>query len=94
MHEEIQNKLHAILSKRFEKEEDREEIIIAMGEAIWSESLVKVLEVFPEEKRAEVVSLLNQGNIEAVVASMDEQNIDIDTILSETATSVMNEVML
>lgn len=93
MNEDILNKLHNVLSKDFPDQESREEIITAMGEVIWTESLQKVLEVLSEEKRGEVVSLLNEGKLEEVVAIFDEENIDIDSILEERSQSVLREVL-
>lgn len=93
MNEEILNKLHAALFHISPLASDRDHIIAEMGETIWVESLEKALAALPEDKRNSVVQLLNEDNLEAVIAVMEESDVDIDAIVTETSTSVMNEVL-
>ncbi len=93
MNEEILNKLHAALFHISPLASDRDQVIAEMGETIWVESLEKALTALPEDKRASVVQLLGEDNLEAAVAMMEESDVDIDAIVTETSTSVMNEVL-
>ncbi len=93
MNQEIIDKLHTALYAVSPLLEDRERIIAEMGETIWVESLEKMLLALPEETQKEVIALLNDGNLDRAVEIFSEHNIDIDAIISEVATSVMDEVM-
>ncbi len=93
MNDEIINKLHAALYHISPLASDREHIIAKMGETIWVESLEKALSALSPEMRTTVVDLLNKEDIDAVVATMEKSDVDIDAILTEVSTSVMNEVL-
>ena len=93
MTEEILNKLHAALYHVSPLASDRERIIEQIGETVWMESLEKVLMALPEDKRATVVTLLGQDDLDGAVAIMEESNVDLDAIVTEVSTSVMNEVL-
>ncbi len=93
MNQEIIDKLHTALFAISPLAEDREQIIAKMGETIWVESLEKMLLALPEESRAEVITLLNANDLDKAVEIISAHDIDIDVILQEVATSVMDEVM-
>lgn len=93
MNEEILNKLHAALFHISPLASDRDRIIEKMGETIWVESLEKALTALPDDKCVTVVQMLNEDNLDAAVAVMEESSIDIDAIVTEVSTSVMNEVL-
>ncbi len=93
MNQDIIEKLHTALFVISPLTEDREEIIAKMGETIWVESLEKILLALPELTRTEVITLLNQDDIDAAVEILSENDVDVDAILKEVATSVMDEVM-
>lgn len=92
MNQEITDTLHVALYSALPLAVDREKIIAEMGEAIWAESLEKMLLSLEEGKRTEVVGFLNDGNLEKVVEVLSESNVDIDAIVTEVATSIMDEV--
>lgn len=93
MNEEILNKLHAALYHISPLASDRDRIIEEMGETIWVVSLEKALSALPEDKRATVVAMMNTGDIDAVVAYMETTDVDINAIVTEVSTSVMNDVL-
>lgn len=93
MQEEIHNKLHTALYSLTPLASERDRIIGDMGETIWLESLEKMLLALPEDKRAHVVSLLNEDDFEGAIASMVDSTVDIDAIIVEVSTSVMEEVL-
>ncbi len=93
MQPEIINKLHAALYSVSPLASDRERIISEMGEVIWLETLEKVLLSLPEDKRAQVVAFLNDDDLDGAVAIMEESDVDVDAIITEVATSVMDDVV-
>lgn len=92
MSEEIYNKLHTALYHISPLASDRDRIIGEMGEVIWLETLEKVLALLDDNKRAQVIALLNTDDVEAVSEMLSETDIDIEKIITDTATDVMNEV--
>jgi hypothetical protein len=93
MNEEILNKLHAALYPVSPLASDREKIIEKMGETIWLESLEKMLLALPEEKRKEVIELLNQDDIDRAVEIFEVHDVDIDAIITDVSTRMMDEVL-
>ena len=93
MNQEIIDKLHTALYSVAPLAADRDRLIESMGETIWMESLEKVLMATPEDKRAQVVALLNVNKLDEAVAILEGCDIDIDSIISETAQSVLQEVI-
>lgn len=93
MQEEILNKLHTALYPLTPLASERERIIGEMGEVIWLESLERMLTSLPDDTRAHVIQLLNEDNLDAAVAVMESFDVDIDAILTEVATSVMDDVL-
>lgn len=93
MNQEILNKLHTALYTISPLASDRERIIGEMGETIWFESLEKILLSLPESSRTEMIDLLNSGELDKAVEILESNNVDIDVILTEVSTSVMEEVM-
>lgn len=93
MSEEILNKLHTALYSLTPLASERERIISEMGEVIWLESLERILIVLPEDTRARVIELLNEEDLDSAVAIVESSDIDIDAILSEVATSLMDDVL-
>ncbi len=93
MNQEIIDKLHTALYAVAPVLEDRERLIGEMGETIWVESLEKMLNALPEDKQKEVVELLNNDDLDKAVEIFSEHSIDIDAIITEVSTSVMNDVM-
>ncbi len=93
MNQEIIDKLHTALYAVTPLAADRERIIAEMGETIWLESLEKILLALPEEARKEVVALLNDDDLDKAVEMFMAHDVDIDAILREVSTSVMDEVM-
>ena len=93
MNQEILNKLHAVLYAVTPLALEREQIIADMGETIWLESLEKMLLALNEETRKEVVELLNKEDIERAIEIFEENEVDIEAIMTEVSTSVMEEVM-
>lgn len=93
MNEEILNKLHTALFAVSPLASDRDRLIEEMGETIWLESLAKVLEMLPDESRAQVVALLHSDQIDKAIEIADATGIDVDAVITDVATSVMNEVM-
>lgn len=93
MNQEILEKLHAALYAVSPIAKDRERIIAEMGETIWIESLEKMLNVLPDERQKEVIVLLNAGDLEKAVEIFDAHNVDMDAIITEVSTSVMDEVL-
>lgn len=93
MNQEILDKLHAALYAITPLAVDRERIIAEMGETIWLESLEKILLALPEDTRKEVTALLNDDDLDKAVEIFMANDVDIDAILKEVSTSVMDEVM-
>lgn len=93
MPEDIVAKLHTALYHISPLASDRERIIEQMGETIWLETLEKVLTSLEEGKRTEAVEALNNSDIAKAVAIFEASNIDLDTVIAEVSTSVMNEVL-
>lgn len=93
MQEEVLNKLHTALYSISPLASDREQIIEQMGETIWIETLEKIISSLSPEKQQEIVALLNNNDIEGAVEFLESHNIDVDAILTEVATSVMDEAV-
>ena len=93
MNQDIEQKLHTALYGVAPLLPDREKLIADMGETIWLESLEKILLALPEDKRARIIEFLNNDDLDSAVALLEEETIDIDTIMQETATSVMDDVV-
>jgi hypothetical protein len=93
MTQDIIDKLHTALYTISPFAPDREQLIMQMGDTIWIESLEKVLLALPEEPRKEAIAALNEDNLEKAVELMEAHNIDVDAILAEVATSVMDDVI-
>ena len=93
MNEEILNKLHTALYPISPLASDRDRIITEMGETIWLQSLEKLLMALQEDKRKEVVVLLNNDELDKAVEIFDASGIDVEAIMTEVSTSVMNEVL-
>jgi hypothetical protein len=93
MNEAILNKLHAALYHISPLASDRDRIIERIGETVWVETLDTVLKKLPEDSRHEVVALLNADDLDAAVAMLEVSGIDLDAVITEVATSVMNEVL-
>lgn len=91
--EGIVNKLHAALYSVSPLAEDREQIISEMGGTIWLETLEKIIDLLPDDKRPEVVALLNSDELDKAVAVIETTNIDIEAILKEVSTDVLNSVV-
>ena len=93
MNQEILDKLHTALFAISPLVEDRDRIIEEMGETIWVESLEKMLLALPEDARKESVLHLNNNDLDKAVEIFDTHNIDIDAIIAEVSTGVMDDVM-
>ena len=93
MNQEILNKLHAVLYAVTPLALERERIIADMGEVIWLESLETILLALNEDKRKEVVELLNKEDIEKAIEIFEENDVDIEAIMTEVSISIMDEVM-
>lgn len=93
MNEDISNKLHTALYGVAPLLQDRERLIAEMGETIWLEGLEKMLLALPEDKRAQTVQLLNNDDLDGAVAILNTEDIDLDAILKEVATSVLDDVV-
>lgn len=93
MPEEILNKLHTVLYSVSPLASDREQLIEQIGETVWLESLEKILASLPEDKKNEVVALLNANELDKAVELMESTDIDIDAIMTEVATNVMDDVL-
>jgi hypothetical protein len=92
MNQEILDKLHAALYGIAPLAEDRERLIAEMGETIWIESLNKMLDALSPEVQKQVVDLLIVDRIEDVIDIFDAHNVDVNAIITEVSTSVMDEV--
>lgn len=93
MPEEIRNKLHAALYHISPLASDRDRLIEQIGQTVWIESLEKVMSALPEDARAKAIQLLNDNNLDEAVSLMEGSGIDLDAIVTEVSTSVMNEVL-
>lgn len=93
MNQEIVNKLHAALYPISPLASDREKIIEQMGETIWLESLQKMLLALPEDKRVEVVEALSNDDLAKGMEVFETSDVDVEAIITEVSTSVMDEVM-
>ena len=93
MNQEIIDKLNTTLYIVSPLAEDREKIIAEMGETIWVESLGKMMLALPEEARKEAIASLNTDDLEKAVEIFSVHDVDIDAIITEVSTSVMDEVM-
>lgn len=93
MNQEILNKLHAVLYKVSPLVSDRERIIEEMGDTIWLESLEKMIVELPEDKRNEVVELLNSEEVKKALEIIEASNIDVEGILAEVSVNIMEEVI-
>jgi len=93
MNPEILDKLHTALYPVAPLLSDRELLISKMGETIWLESLEKVLLSVPEDKRAQVISYINEDKLEEAFTLTEEAHIDVDAIVQEVATSVLDDVV-
>ena len=93
MNQEILDKLHTALFPVSPLAEDRERIIAEVGETIWVEALEKMILALPEDAQKEVVTVLNDGNLDRAIEIFSEHSVDIDAILSEVSTSVMDDVL-
>lgn len=94
MNKEILDKLHTALYAVSPLASDRDRIIEAMGETIWLETLEKALAVLNEEARGHVVELLNDGKLDEAVEVMVTHDVDIDSIITQVSTSVLEDVLL
>lgn len=92
MPEEILNKLHTALYSVSPLASDRERIITEMGETIWLETLERILSSLPEDKRNEIVGFLNADETDRAMDAIDGSGVDVVAVLTEVATSVMDEV--
>ena len=93
MNQEILDKLHAALFAVSPLAEDRERIIAEMGETIWVESLEKMMLALPEEARKEAITALNADDLDRAVEIFATHDVDMNVIMTEVSTSVMDEVM-
>ena len=93
MNQEIIDKLHTALYIVSPLAEDREKIIAEMGETIWVESLEKMMLALPEEARKEAIASLNADDLEKAVEIFSMNDVDIDAIITEVSTSVMDDVV-
>ena len=93
MQQEIINKLHTALYKLSPLATERERLIADMGEVIWLESLEKILLALPDDSRSSVVNSLNNDDLDSAIEELETNNINVDAIITEVATSVMNEVV-
>lgn len=93
MPEEILNKLHTALYSVSPLASDRERLIGQIGETVWIESLEKILLSLPEDKKNEVIALLNANELDKAVEMAETADIDVDAIITEAATSVMDDVL-
>jgi hypothetical protein len=93
MSEEILIKLHTALYSLSPLASERERIIAEMGETIWLEALARVLEALPEATSREVVESLNADELDKAIEIADAAGVDVEAILTEVATSVMDEVV-
>lgn len=94
MNKEILDKLHTALYTVSPLASDRDRIIEGMGETIWLETLEKALAVLNDEARGHVVQLLNDGKLDEAVEVMMTHNVDIDAIITQVSTSVLEDVLL
>jgi hypothetical protein len=93
MNEEIINKLHVALYPISPLASDRDRIIEQMGETIWLESLEKTLLALDETKRGEVVSLLNNNELDKAVEIVEASGIDIEAIISGVSVDILETVI-
>ncbi len=93
MNQEIYNKLHTALYSISPLASDRDRIIGEMGEVIWLTTLEKMLMSLPEDKREEVVALLNIDDLAKSIDIFEANNVDVDAILQEVSKSVLDEVL-
>lgn len=93
MNQEILDKLHTALYAVSPLAEDRERIISEMGETIWVVALEKMMLALPEDKRKEAIALLNEDKLDEAVEIFAEHDVDMNAILTEVSTSIMNDVM-
>ena len=93
MQQEIINKLHTALYSISPLATDRERLIADMGEVIWLESLQKVLLSLPDDARTTVVNSLNNDDLDGAIEILETNKIDVDAIITEVATKVMNDVV-
>ena len=93
MQQEIINKLHTALYSISPLATDRERLIADMGEVIWLESLQKVLLSLPDDARITVVNSLNNDDLDGAIEILETNKIDVDAIITEVATKVMNDVV-
>ena len=93
MQQEIINKLHTALYRISPLVTDRERLIADMGEVIWLESLEKILLALPDDERSSVVNSLNNNDLDSAIEALEKNNVDVDAIITEVATKVMDEVV-
>ena len=93
MQQEIINKLHTALYSISPLATDRDRLIADMGEVIWLESLQKVLLSLPDDARTTVVNSLNNDDLDGAIEILETNKIDVDAIITEVATKVMNDVV-
>lgn len=94
MNQEILNKLHTALYFVSPLASDRERIISEMGEVIWAETLQKMLLVLEERDRKKVIEFLNNNDLDKALEIVESKNIDIDTIITDVSTSLLDEVLI
>jgi hypothetical protein len=93
MNQEIIDKLHTALYQVSPLTEDRERLIAEMGEVIWIESLEKIISALPELAQKEVATCIENQDLDRVVEICLENDIDLDAIVGEVSTSVMDDVL-
>ncbi len=92
MNQDIIDKLHAALYAIAPLALDRERLIAEMGETIWVESLNKMLDMLPPDAQKKVVDLLIADRLDEVIDIFDAHTIDVNAIITEVSTSVMDEI--
>lgn len=93
MNQEILDKLHTALFEVSPLAEDREKIIAEMGETIWVVSLEKMILALPEDARKEAIASLNANDLDKAVEIFALHDVDMNAIMTEVSTSVIDEVM-
>ena len=93
MNEEILNKLHTVLYPISPLASDRERIIEEMGETIWLGSLEKLLLSLDENKRLEVVALLNDDKLNEAINVVEASGVDVEAVIAEVSLKTLEDVV-
>jgi hypothetical protein len=89
--QEIYKILQEELQKKFGTAENVDQVLEKLGEAVLTESAVKILESVEEVNRAELVEHLNNGDMDKFLQLAIDMKVDVESIYEEASKSIVAE---